>query len=177
MRAIQTSLCVLEPLVAAHAPDMFAVLSDPAIYEFENEPPPSEAWLLDRYARLERRTSADGSQAWLNWVVRLPSGELAGYVQATVLPSGSALVAYELASRHWRKGIGRSSVSAMLEELRSSYAVHLFVAVLKGANYRSLELLRNLGFQEGSEQQRVEHGAEPGELVLVKPVAGPMNVA
>ena len=170
---------MLEPLVAAHAHEMFAVLSDPAIYEFENEPPPSEVWLLERYARLERRASADRSQTWLNWVIRLPEGELAGYVQATVLPSGSALVAYELASRHWRKGIGRCSVSAMLEELQSSYAVHLFVAVLKGANYRSLALLRNLGFCEGSEPQRAEFGAEPDELVMIKPATtlGPGTVA
>lgn len=42
---------MLEPQVAAHASEMFDVLSDPAIYEFENEPPPSEAWLVERYAR------------------------------------------------------------------------------------------------------------------------------
>ena len=28
---------MLEPLTAAHAHEMFAVLSDPAIYEFENQ--------------------------------------------------------------------------------------------------------------------------------------------
>jgi hypothetical protein len=104
MRTLTAAQCILEPLVAAHAREMFAVLSDPAIYEFENQAPPSEAWLAERYGRLERRSSADGSQTWLNWVVRLPSSELAGYVQATVFRSGAALIAYELASRHWRKG-------------------------------------------------------------------------
>jgi len=148
---------------------MFSVLSDPAIYEFENEPPPSEPWLEERYARLERRASSDGSQVWLNWVLRLPGGDLAGYVQATVLRSGAALVAYELASRHWRKGIGSSAVSAMLEELRTNYGVLLFVAVLKAANGRSLGLLRSLGFQPASAQQLVEFGAAPDEAVMVKP--------
>ncbi|HEX7328039.1 MAG TPA: GNAT family N-acetyltransferase [Casimicrobiaceae bacterium] len=167
MRALRASLCTLEPQVAAHAHEMFAVLSDPAIYEFENEPPRSEAWLVERYARLEQRASPDGSQVWLNWVIRLPSGELAGYVQATVFGSTAALVAYELASRHWRKGIGRCAVSAMLNELHSSYSVYLFVAVLKAANYRSLALLRRLGFQPGSQLQRLEFGAESDELVEV----------
>jgi ribosomal-protein-alanine N-acetyltransferase len=92
--------------VVAHAGEMFAVLSDAAIYEFENEPPPSEDWLAQRYALLESRGSADGNEKWLNWVVRLPSGELAGYVQGTVLQSGSSYVAYEtgqslLASWDW----------------------------------------------------------------------------
>lgn len=41
MRTIEASRCVLEPQVAAHACEMFSVLSDPAIYEFENEPPPA----------------------------------------------------------------------------------------------------------------------------------------
>ena len=118
MRPLVASHCTLEPLVVAHSRELFSVLSDPAIYEFENEPPPSESWLAERYAKLERRASADGSQVWLNWALRLPSSELAGYVQATLLRSGAALVAYELASRHWRKGIASSAVSAMLAERR-----------------------------------------------------------
>ena len=177
MRTLGASLCILEPLVVPHAQEMFGVLSDPAIYEFENAPPASEAWLAERYSRLERRASSDGSQVWLNWVLRLPSGELAGYVQATLLRSGTALVAYELASRHWRKAIGRSAVSAMLEELQTNYGVRLFVAVLKAANYRSLGLLRSLGFQSATSQQVAEFGAEPDEAVMVKPAAPTENAA
>jgi ribosomal-protein-alanine N-acetyltransferase len=171
MRTVEASLCTLEPQVAAHADRMFGVLSDPAIYEFENQPPASAAWLAQRYARLEQRRSADGSQIWLNWVVRLAGGELAGYVQATVLRSGTALVAYELASRHWRQGIGRCAVLAMLEELQSGYGVRLFAAVLKAANHRSLGLLRSLGFQAGTESQRIEFGADADELAMVRPAA------
>lgn len=169
MRTLAAPLCTLEPLGVAHAHDMFAVLADPAIYEFENEPPPSASWLAERYARLERRTSADGSEIWLNWVVRLPGGALAGYVQATVLGTGTALVAYELASRYWRQGIGSCAVAAMLDELRSNHGVQLFAAVLKSANYRSLGLLHHLGFEPAASEQRVQFGAEPDEVVLVRP--------
>ena len=135
MRTLHTLRCTLEPLVAAHAAEMFKVLSDPAIYEFENAPPVSEEWLTRRYEVLERRGSADGQERWLNWTVRVPSGELAGYVQATVLPSAAARVAYELGSRHWRQGIGTSAVVAMFDELRSEYGVHTFAAVLKAGNF------------------------------------------
>ena len=57
MRAVVASRCTLEPLVAAHAREMFDVLSDPAIYEFENAPPASQEWLTRRFERLEQRWS------------------------------------------------------------------------------------------------------------------------
>jgi hypothetical protein len=98
MRSIPCEGLTLEPQTAAHAEQMFAVLCDPAICEFENQPPPSLQWLRERYARLESRHSADGTQQWLIWVIRLPDGKLAGYVQATVHPDGRAASAYELAS-------------------------------------------------------------------------------
>jgi len=177
MRSIRALHCTLEPLVEAHAHEMFEVLSDPAIYEFENEPPSSEVWLKHRYSLLESRGSTDGAEKWLNWVIRLPSGRLAGYVQATILQSGSCYVAYELASRYWRQGIGRSSVEAMVEELKSVYGVHTFVAVLKAVNYRSLALLRSLGFGPASSPQVSEYGAEQDELVMVKPSSSRQNAA
>lgn len=168
MRVIETSRCTLEPLVAAHAHEMFSVLSDPAIYEFENAPPVSEAWLRQRYERLEARVSGDGAEQWLNWVLRLPSGELAGYVQATVLPDATALVAYELASRHWRQGIGSAAVEAMLQELQEAYRVHTFIAVLKARNFRSLALLRKLGFRPADSEQEARYRDEPDERVMVR---------
>lgn len=86
MRIVATPDLVLEPQVAAHAEEMFAVLSDPAIYEYENEPPPCVDWLRARFKRLKSRRSPSGQEQWLNWVIRLPTSEPVGYVQAT-LPS------------------------------------------------------------------------------------------
>jgi hypothetical protein len=65
----------------------------------------------------------------------------------------------------------------MLRELGSIYSVHLFAAVLKGANYRSLALLRSLGFQPATAAQVVEFGAGPDEVVLVKSAAAAENAA
>ena len=147
---------------------MFSVLSDPAIYEFENEPPISVEWLSRQYEHLEQSRSVDGKELRLNWAVRLPGGELAGYVQATVLPSAAACVTYELSSRYWRQGIGSSAVTAMLEELSSEYSVDTFVAALKSANVRSLGLLRSLGFSAAKEQRAAELCGESDEVVMVK---------
>ncbi len=180
MRSLRTAVCSLEPQVAAHAPAMFAVLSDPAIYEFENAPPASPEALRERFERLEARQSPDGSEQWLNWVVRLPGGELAGYVQATVIGGGVSLVAYELASRFWRRGIGSSAVRAVEKELASRYGVRTLAAVLKAANFRSRALLSHLGFVAASAAQAAAYGAGDDEIALHKvaaagpPAAGPV---
>ncbi len=166
MNRITTGSLVLEPQTAAHAAEMFEVLSDPAIYEFENAPPASAASLIERFTRLESRISPDSAEQWLNWVVRLPSGALAGYVQATITADRTAHIAYELASRFWRQGIGSAAVSGMLAELAATYGVSTFVATLKSRNHRSLALLRRLGFESlGS--------AAVDEVVMCKRLDGP----
>ena len=161
-------MLLLEPQSTAHAAEMFEVLSDPAIYEFENSPPESPGWLERRFAQLESRVSPNGQEQWLNWVIRLPTGALAGYVQASVAPDHTAFVAYELGSRFWRKGIGSAAVSAMLAELAGTYAVRTFVATLKARNYRSAALLKSLGFEPGAPPGAREIPAEPDEIVMHK---------
>ncbi len=102
---------------------MFAVLSDPAIYAYENAPPRSAEWLRERYARLESRRSGDGTEQWLNWVVRLRDGVPIGYVQATVDASGRALIAYEFGSAWWGQGYAREATQAMIDELIAHHGV------------------------------------------------------
>jgi [ribosomal protein S5]-alanine N-acetyltransferase len=166
MRTIRATLCTLEPQLAAHAEAMFEVLRDPAIYEFENAPPRSLEWLSERFTKLESRTSTDMTERWLNWVIRLPVGELAGYVQATVQQTGIAYVAYELASSFWRRGIGSCAVQAMLDELASEYRVHTFLAVLKARNYRSVALLHRLGFAPLNPESAATPNVEADEIIM-----------
>jgi RimJ/RimL family protein N-acetyltransferase len=157
---------VLEPQTVAHAEAMFVVLSDPAIYEYENEPPASLAWLTARFAKLESRRSADGREHWLNWVVRLPSSALAGYVQATIDLKGHAAIAYVFSSEHWGRGIAHQAVAAMLGELATRHHVRRFVAILKRDNVRSSRLLARLGFARGTLAQYEAHEVEPDELLM-----------
>ncbi|OYU43932.1 MAG: GNAT family N-acetyltransferase [Burkholderiales bacterium PBB4] len=175
MRTISTPIGILQPQVAAHAHEMFSVLSDVAIYEFEREPPKSEEWLRQRYERLESRGPSDGTEIWLNWVIRLPHGKLAGYLQATVLSNQSAYIAYELNSQYWCQGIGSGAVGAMLHELHDHYGVTHFIAVLKAQNFRSNALLRKLGFVTASEYQAAPHRDTPDEVVMVRNSKGADN--
>jgi ribosomal-protein-alanine N-acetyltransferase len=160
MHLLRTSRLILEPQTAVHAAEMFAVLSDPAIYEFESAPPASLAWLEDRYRRLESRRSTDGRELWLNWVVRsVELGDATGYVQATVYADATALIAYEFNSAYWGRGWAREAVEAMLNEIARSNGVVTAGAVFKKTNFRSRRLLQRLGFSAAGE------GAFPGSLV------------
>jgi RimJ/RimL family protein N-acetyltransferase len=159
----------LEPQIAEHAEEMYVVLGDPAIYAHENEPPPSVEWLRRRFRALETRLSPDGTERWLNWVVRLPSSELIGYVQATVYPNRRAAIAYVLNSRYWGKGLATAAVERMVAELVSGYDVETLSAVLKRTNRRSMRLLERLGFSIAPEASRRELAVEADELLMVRP--------
>lgn len=146
MRLVAGEGVTLEPQLASHAPELYPVISDPALYEFiDNKPPTTEGALRERLRRLESRRSPDGTEHWLNWVVRNAAGKLVGYVQATVTPDRSAEIAYVFGRAHWRKGYATAACAAMIGELRSSYGVTRVTATLDPANEASLALLRKLG--------------------------------
>ena len=160
--------------MATHAEEMFRVLSDPAIYEYENKPPASVEALRARYAKLESRRSGDGREQWLNWVIRMDGAGLIGYVQATVYPDRTAAVAYEMASAHWGRGLGRRATEAMLAELTDHYGVTRLFAVLKARNLRSLRLLERLGFSPAAPELRATRGVEPDETLMVLAHGSPL---
>src|SRR5215831_6222459 len=168
MRTLETARVTLEPQVAAHADEMFVVLSDPAIYTYENEPPQSLEWLRKRFQRLESRRSSDGTEQWLNWVVRLRTSELIGYVQATVSPRRSALIAYEFSSAWWGRGLAREATEAVIHELANHYDVVELMAIAKAANARSRRLLEHMRFLPADADVVAAHRLEPGEVLVTR---------
>ncbi|HYL25091.1 MAG TPA: GNAT family N-acetyltransferase [Burkholderiales bacterium] len=172
MRTVAARNVVLAPQVAEHAGEMFVVLGDPAIYEHENQPPASAEWLRERFARLESRRSPDGEQLWLNWVVRLRAGGLIGYVQATVLPTGRAAIAYVLASKYWGRGLAAEACRAMIAERAERYGVATAYAIFKRRNVRSARLLERLGFAPAlPESAGID--LEPDELLMLRDLNAP----
>ena len=168
MRSLAADGLVLEPQIATHADQMFVALSDPAIYTYENEPPPSLDWLRARFARLETRHSANGAERWLNWVIRPTGGRLAGYVQATVHADGHAHIAYVLCSAFWGRGIASRAVDAMMRELVSNYGVHTLWAVFKTPNFRSRRLLERMAFTDAPQAALAEHAVLPDESLMYR---------
>lgn len=166
MRCVEADGLRLEPQCVAHAEAMFPVLADPALYEFEHEPPESVDSLRRRFAALEARRSPNGREAWLHWVVRLADGALIGGVQATVDADGHAAIAYELGSAWWGRGFGTRAVEAMLHELAAQHGVRRCSAVLKRENQRSFHLLRRLRFVQASAAARAARGVERDEWLM-----------
>ena len=74
---IATARLDLVPLRIADAEDMVGVLADPALYKFTGGRPPSVTKLRTRYRRQSAGRSADGSEEWDNWIVRLRSKGIA----------------------------------------------------------------------------------------------------
>ena len=105
MQTLAAGELILEPLVVGHAEAMFKVLTEPELYRYLDYPsPPSIEHLRTVYAGAEARKSPDGSQLWLNWVVRRPGQPPVGYVQATVTAEASAWVGYVFSTEHWGRG-------------------------------------------------------------------------
>lgn len=170
MRAVDAPHVTLEPQTAMHADEMFLVLSDPALYEYENDAPESPEWLRERFTKLESRRSADGVEHWLNWVIRMPRGQLIGYVQATIYPGSRAEIAYVLSSSFWGRGLAGEAVGAMISELVAQHAVRRLSAVLKRENHRSLRLLERQGFTLATAESLAEHPVDPDELRMDREV-------
>ena len=116
---IATGRLELRPLCGADAETLFAILADPALYEYTGDEPPASINALRKiYASREPRRSPDGTELWLNWVIsdRL-SAEAIGYVQASVSTTG-ADVAWVVGS-HWQnRGYASEAAAAVVEWLR-----------------------------------------------------------
>lgn len=67
---LTTERLTLTPLTPADAEPMVAVLADPALYGFTGGHPPDLAALQRRYAAQSRGLAPDGTEWWLNWIVR-----------------------------------------------------------------------------------------------------------
>jgi RimJ/RimL family protein N-acetyltransferase len=139
----------LEPRTMAHAEELFPVLAEAALYEFiDEEPPESVAALRRKLARSESRKSPDGSEHWLNWVVRDASQRVAGYVQATVAANLETNVAYVIGSAFWGRGVATEAVAQMLDIVATEFGVKRFIVVAERRNIKSIRLAERLGFVE-----------------------------
>jgi RimJ/RimL family protein N-acetyltransferase len=168
MHTLTTSELLLEPLVVGHAEAMFEVLSDPELHRYlDHPPPPSIEHLRGVYASVQTRMSPDGSQLWLNWIVRLPGQPPIGYVQATVASDGVAWVGYLFSKEHWGRGYATQATRAVLDHVASAHGVTRFLATVEARNHRSIRLLERLGFHEATEPELAGHELSPSERLFV----------
>jgi RimJ/RimL family protein N-acetyltransferase len=138
----------LDPLTVGAAGEMVAVLADPALYAFTGGAPPSLADLRRRYAAQATGAAPDGSQGWLNWIVRDgTSGRALGYVQATVEQAGedrSADLAWVIEPGSAGRGYATEAATAMLGRLREQ-GVGTFTAHIHPGHSASMRVAERLG--------------------------------
>jgi len=113
----------LEPLRVDHAEEMAPLLDDPGLHRFIGGRPASLPELRDRYRRQVLGHSPDGSQRWLNWVVRTSAdGQAIGTVQATVARDNDGLVAevaWVTATAYQAQGYASEAADVMATWLRT----------------------------------------------------------
>jgi RimJ/RimL family protein N-acetyltransferase len=121
----QTARLTVESLAPAHAAEMHAVLADPALHVFIGGSPRSSAELEARYARLAAGRSADGTEAWGNWVLRVTAtGAAVGEVQTTQPlagpRAGPALVAWVVGTAFQGRGYASEAAISLVDRLRAA---------------------------------------------------------
>jgi RimJ/RimL family protein N-acetyltransferase len=117
---------------------------------------------------LETRRSPNGRDQWLNWIVRLHSGECAGFVQATIYPAQTGDFAFVLAPEYWGRRIAFEACHAALPYLARELGVVALFATVDPRNARSIRLLMRLGFSEVTPAQYPHGDVEPGDRVFAQ---------
>ncbi len=148
-RTLQTDRLLLEPLGPQHATALYAPLSDPRLYLFiPQDPPSSPQRLQERYVALALRRSPDGREVWLNWVMRRrDTGADVGTVEATVRADQTAFLAYMVFPPYQGQGFAREGCARVLAHLVEDYHVPRMAADIDMRNNASIHLVEALGFE------------------------------
>ncbi|MBB5787110.1 GNAT family N-acetyltransferase [Jiangella mangrovi] len=156
----------LVPLTVDDAADMAEVLADPALYAFIGGAPPTLPELRARYERLAAGRSPDGSEEWLNWVVRRrPDSRAVGYVQATVTDEGrQAEIAWVVGTAFQGQGYATAAAAALVGWL-DARGVHTVVAHVHPDHAASEAVARRAGLHP------TDH-YEDGERRWIRPRIG-----
>ncbi len=152
---LETERLTLEPLRVEHAEEMAGALDDVALHRFTGGEPATPAALRARYRRLAAGRSPDGSQGWLNWVLRRrDTGAVAGTVQATTYRTEAGLVAdvaWVVATPQQGQGFATEAALAMAGWLREQ-GVRTLVAHVHPDHDASIGVARRLGLRATDER-------------------------
>ncbi len=147
----------IEPIRSAHAERVLASLQNPAIYIYLPEDPPTAEALQKRYDFLEKGSSPDGQELWLNWVAFLrDSMTPIGTFQAT-LPKGKAgAFAYVVFPSFWRQGYAREMATCLLTHLFEAHSIPSLFAEIDTRNIGSIRLVESLGLKRVATTQEAD---------------------
>lgn len=117
-RLLVTARLELAPLRPDHADELVSVLDDVRLYRFTGGETPSLEELRQRYEGWSSRKSPEGTERWLNWVVRRRVDVRAvGTLQATVARDDGRLiaeVAWVIGVEHQGQGYASEAAKALV---------------------------------------------------------------
>lgn len=147
--SLSTTRLHMEPLRPGHAAEAFPVLNDVRLHTWTGGSPDSPTQLEARYRRQSTGSSPDGTQGWLNWILRrIDDGQLVGTVQATLHRTTAgpleAALAWVIGSAHQGNGYAREGAFAVAGWLRAQGVTGL-VAYIHPRHEASMAVARRLG--------------------------------
>lgn len=150
---LRGTLIELEPLREDHAVEMAPLLDDSRLHAFIGGQSATPTQLQQRYRQQALGRSPDGTQRWLNWVVRRSEDQSAvGTVQATVTEDAGQVaveVAWVIATNHQGQGFATDAARLMVTWLREHGAVTI-VAHVHPEHAASAAIARSVGLTPSS---------------------------
>ena len=145
MTDIPSARLALVPLRAGDAEELAGLLDEAPLREWLRAEDVDQ--LRARFAGWETRTSPDGTERWLNWIVRAADDRRAlGWVQATVRED-VASVAYATLPAARGSGAASESLRALVPWLRARLGVTAVRAEIDDANVASGRVAAAAGFE------------------------------
>lgn len=147
-----------EPLTAAHADDLFCLLTTPSVLAFidpAGNPPTIEELRAEYAARANGPVVlTTPTEQWLNMAIRLktPSSPVIGRLEATGYGDRGE-VAYLLGEAWWGKGLAFEAMLWWHDYLAAVAPETQWWATVHPANQRSIRLLTRLGYEEVNSSQ------------------------
>jgi methyltransferase (TIGR00027 family) len=136
----------LEPVRVEHAAEVARALDDAGLHEFTGGRPATVDELRERYARWAVGHSPDGTQGWLNWVIRRrDTGAAVGTMQVTLTTRGAEL-AWVVAVAQQGRGYAREAALATVDWLRA-HGVTALVAHIHPDHRASMAIATVLGLR------------------------------
>jgi RimJ/RimL family protein N-acetyltransferase len=138
----------MQPLAVDDADEVAPALDDPALHEFIGGSPATADELRRRFRFLAVGHSPDGTEGWLNWVVRdRESTAVVGTAQATLRGSDEALsadIAWVVATPWQGRGFAKEAARAVTEWLFAQ-GVRVVAAYVHPEHAASAGVARSVG--------------------------------
>lgn len=166
MVQLTTDRLQLRPIGLEDAPAFYALNSDPEVYRYTGEPPPSS--LAEVEARIANYPDyADYGFGRLACVLRETS-EMIGFCGLKKLPEldGEVDLGYRLARAHWGRGLATEAGYAVLRFGFEALRLTRVIALVEPANLGSVRVLDKLGM---TYEREVEYFGEAAKLYALTP--------